>query len=209
MQLWPYSTYWLHLGTAVVPLEGSAKFKQCCKDHTFELLWSFLFFPSQFIPSLPLYCFSPFPVGWQLGWCQEAAAGRDAEESGRWEPPADPEGGAWVPEEHLQRGSYSSPSPFYLCSAVWSQLSYFSSFPQDIDSLPTTYLFVLPPPRTVMQMIFHLFFTSTSFYLSFTFKTQCAVQVARFTTMHKYVVLIFQVLPSFIVLPVPSLDQDQ
>ena len=32
---------------------------------------------------------------------QEAAAGRDAEESGRREPPADGEGGAGVPEEHV------------------------------------------------------------------------------------------------------------
>lgn len=114
--------------------------------------------------------FSSFLVGRQLGWCQKAAAGWDAEESRCWKPPADPEGGTGVPEEHLQRGSHISPQPFYF---ILNLLSYFSSFPQNIDSLPSTCLLDL-------QMHF-LLLTSPFFIVYFSLKWSNTMQADKFT----------------------------
>ena len=113
----------------------------CCTDFTLGCV--------RFLEQLSHLSFlCSLPVGRKPGRCQEATAGRDVEESGRREPPADPEGGDGVPEEHLQRGSYSSPPPFYSYSTV-SVICPTFHLPQDIDSLPTTYLFCFTPFRFV------------------------------------------------------------
>lgn len=61
---------------------------------------------------------SSLPGGRRFSRCQEAAARWDVEEGGCREPPADPEGGAGVPEEHPQWGSHISPLHFYFYRVV-------------------------------------------------------------------------------------------
>lgn len=120
-RLWLCSTYW--------PLWGTTD-PVALRSHSLQRIFCLFCTPPLRSLSLlppPPSSSSFLPVERQPGRCQEAAAGRDVAPGGCREPPADPEGGTGVPEEHLQRGSRSLTLTLLFLLSRLSQPSYFSS----------------------------------------------------------------------------------